>query len=120
MLAPITRIDFTDYSESIPAFAVVSLMCFTYNIAVGITAGFLLYPFCKLVRGKAREVGTRLVGAGRIIAAVLYFLSVQVGIPESHDSQEHCRVTAKTRPSASELVARKVVTCAWIYSWYRF
>ena len=56
MLAPIARIDFTDYSESIPAFAVVSLMCFTYNIAVGITAGFLLYPFCKLVQGKAREI----------------------------------------------------------------
>jgi AGZA family xanthine/uracil permease-like MFS transporter len=56
MLAPITRIDFTDYTESIPAFAVVSLMCFTYNIAVGITAGFLLYPFCKLVQGKAREI----------------------------------------------------------------
>ena len=56
MLAPISRIDFTDYTESIPAFAVISLMCFTYNIAVGITAGFLLYPFCKLVQGKAREV----------------------------------------------------------------
>lgn len=56
MLAPITRIDFTDYTESIPAFAVVSLMCFTYNIAVGITAGFLLYPFCKVVQGKAREI----------------------------------------------------------------
>jgi AGZA family xanthine/uracil permease-like MFS transporter len=56
MLAPIARIDFTDYTESIPAFAVVSLMCFTYNIAVGITAGFLLYPFCKLVQGKAREI----------------------------------------------------------------
>jgi AGZA family xanthine/uracil permease-like MFS transporter len=56
MLAPITRIDFTDYGESIPAFAVVTLMCFTYNIAVGITAGFLLYPFCKIVQGKAREI----------------------------------------------------------------
>jgi AGZA family xanthine/uracil permease-like MFS transporter len=56
MLAPITRIDFTDYTESIPAFAVVSLMCFTYNIAVGITAGFLLYPFCKVVQGNAREI----------------------------------------------------------------
>lgn len=56
MLAPITRIDFTDYAESLPAFAVVSLMCFTFNIAVGITAGFLLYPFCKLVQGRVREV----------------------------------------------------------------
>ena len=39
MLEPITRIDFSDYSESIPAFAVVTLMCFTFNIAVGISAG---------------------------------------------------------------------------------
>lgn len=60
MLAPITRIDFTDYAESIPAFAVVALMCFTFNIAVGITAGFLLYPFCKLVQGKARQIGAGL------------------------------------------------------------
>ena len=56
MLAPITRINFADYSESIPAFAVVSLMCFTFNIAVGITAGFILYPFCKLISGQARQI----------------------------------------------------------------
>lgn len=56
MLEPFARINFADYAESIPAFAVVSLMCFTYNIAIGITAGFLLYPFCKLVQGKAREI----------------------------------------------------------------
>ena len=56
MLAPVVKIDFGDYSESIPAFAVVSLMCFTFNIAVGISAGFILYPFCKLVCRKHREL----------------------------------------------------------------
>ena len=56
MLAPIVKIDFADYSESIPSFAVVSLMCFTFNIAVGISAGFVLYPFCKIVAGKFREL----------------------------------------------------------------
>jgi adenine/guanine/hypoxanthine permease len=56
MLEPVTRIDFRDYTESIPAFAVVTLMCFTFNIAVGITAGFVLYPLCKLVSGKAAEI----------------------------------------------------------------
>ena len=56
MLAPITRIDFADYSESIPAFAVVSLMAFTFNIAIGICAGFVLYPLCKMVAGKSREL----------------------------------------------------------------
>ena len=56
MLEPITKIDFHDYTESIPAFAVVTLMCFTFNIAVGITAGFVLYPLCKLVAGSIRQV----------------------------------------------------------------
>ena len=56
MLAPITRIDFTDYTESIPAFAVISLMAFTFNIAIGICAGFVLYPICKLVSGKRQQL----------------------------------------------------------------
>jgi AGZA family xanthine/uracil permease-like MFS transporter len=56
MLAPITKIRFDDFTELIPAFAVVALMSFTYNIGVGITAGFVLYPFCKLVAGRRHEV----------------------------------------------------------------
>jgi adenine/guanine/hypoxanthine permease len=56
MLAPITKINFNDYTESIPAFAVVSLMTFTFNIAVGICAGFVLYPLCKLVGGEGRVI----------------------------------------------------------------
>ena len=56
MLSPITHIDFTDYTESIPAFAVVSLMAFTFNIAIGICAGFVLYPICKLVSGRGHQL----------------------------------------------------------------
>jgi len=56
MLAPITHIDFGDYTESIPAFAVVVLMAFTFNIAIGICAGFVLYPLCKLVAGKIDQL----------------------------------------------------------------
>ena len=56
MLSPITRIDFTDLTESIPAFAVVSLMAFTFNIAIGICAGFVLYLICKLVSGKYEQL----------------------------------------------------------------
>lgn len=56
MLAPITRIPFDDFTELIPAFAVVALMSFTYNIGIGITAGFVLHPFCKVISGRSREV----------------------------------------------------------------
>jgi xanthine/uracil/vitamin C permease (AzgA family) len=45
----IRQIDFEDYLESVPSFAIVALTCFTFNIAIGITAGFVLYPLCKLV-----------------------------------------------------------------------
>jgi len=56
MLAPITHVDFGDYTESIPAFVVVVLMAFTFNIAIGICAGFVLYPVCKVVAGKPDQV----------------------------------------------------------------
>ena len=56
MLSPITRIDFADLTESIPAFAVVTLMAFTFNIAIGISAGFVLYPICKLVSGERGQL----------------------------------------------------------------
>jgi AGZA family xanthine/uracil permease-like MFS transporter len=56
MLSPITRIDFSDFSESVPSFAVVVLMAFTFNIAIGITAGFVLYPLCKLITGNGRNL----------------------------------------------------------------
>jgi AGZA family xanthine/uracil permease-like MFS transporter len=56
MITPITRIPFDDLTELVPAFGVLALMAFTYNVGVGMTAGFILYPFCKLVSGRVREV----------------------------------------------------------------
>ena len=56
MLAPIRNIDFSDYTESIPAFSVVALMAFTFNIAIGISAGFVMYPLCKLFGRKRADI----------------------------------------------------------------
>jgi AGZA family xanthine/uracil permease-like MFS transporter len=56
MLAPITKIRFDDYTELVPAFAVIALMSFTYNIGIGITAGFVLYPVCKVAAGRWAEI----------------------------------------------------------------
>ena len=52
----ITRIPFDDLTELVPAFGVIVLMAFTYNVGIGMTAGFVLYPFCKLISGRVREV----------------------------------------------------------------
>lgn len=56
MLESIIKINFKDYTESIPAFVVVILMSFTYNIGVGITGGFVLYPFLKIIAGRYKEI----------------------------------------------------------------
>ncbi len=56
MLSPITRINLKDYTELVPAFAVITLMSFTYNLGIGITAGFILYPLLKAIGGKYKEI----------------------------------------------------------------
>jgi AGZA family xanthine/uracil permease-like MFS transporter len=57
MVTPIRRIRFDDSTELVPAFATITLMSFTFNIGVGMTAGFVLYPLLKLAAGRGREVG---------------------------------------------------------------
>ncbi len=72
MLSPVTRIRFDDFTELIPAFAVVALMSFTYNIGIGITAGLALYPLCKVAAGRWREVRGGLWVLGGL--SVLFFI----------------------------------------------
>jgi AGZA family xanthine/uracil permease-like MFS transporter len=56
MMQPIKKMNFSEYSELIPAVAVIILMSFTYNIGVGLCSGFVLYPLFKVVSGKRKEV----------------------------------------------------------------
>lgn len=56
MVSAVTKINFEDYTELIPAFFVIVLMSFTFNLGIGITAGFLLYPIFKLIAGKVKEI----------------------------------------------------------------
>jgi len=69
MMSAVVKIDFTDMSEAIPAFATIALMSFTYNIGIGIMAGFVLYPFLKLVKGEFHELTWP-----RLVLGVLSFL----------------------------------------------
>jgi len=56
MLAPIVKLPFDDLTEAIPAFVVIILMCFTLNLGIGLTSGFVAYPLMKLLSGRGREV----------------------------------------------------------------
>ncbi len=74
MISPITRIDFSDYTEFIPALLTIALMVFTYNIGVGMTAGLITYPLLKGITGKAREVhlGMWIFGALSLLFYLFY------------------------------------------------
>ena len=56
MISAIIHIDFNDHTEWLPAFVTIVLMVFTYNLGIGITAGFVMYPLFKLLTGRTNEV----------------------------------------------------------------
>ncbi|OGU60964.1 MAG: guanine permease [Ignavibacteria bacterium RBG_13_36_8] len=56
MMSPIAKINFDDLKELIPVFVTITLMSFTYNLGIGMTAGFVVYPLTSLVSGKIKEV----------------------------------------------------------------
>ena len=56
MMSTAGRLHWDDLSEAIPAFAVITLMCFTYNIGIGMTAGFIVYPVFKIFSGETGKV----------------------------------------------------------------
>ncbi|OGD17775.1 MAG: guanine permease [Candidatus Aminicenantes bacterium RBG_16_63_16] len=76
MMSSAVKIDFTDLTELIPAFATIVMMIFTYNIANGLTAGLVLYPVFKIAAGRAREVN-----AGSVVLGLLCLVYYVFGLP---------------------------------------
>lgn len=56
MMHSITKIEWKDYGESIPAFLVMLTMPLTFSIATGIAFGFISYATLKLFTGRGKEV----------------------------------------------------------------
>ncbi len=74
MLSPMRHLEFNDLTEVIPAFTIIVLMSFTYNIGIGMTAGFVVYPLIKTLAGRGREVpaGLWVLGALSLLFFVFY------------------------------------------------
>lgn len=56
MMEPVTKINFADYLEAIPAFLTIAMMPFTFSIADGIVWGMLAYTVLRLFSGRHKEV----------------------------------------------------------------
>lgn len=56
MMSPITKINFSDYTEAIPAFLTIVMMPFAYSIAEGIVFGMVSYVVLKAISGKFKDI----------------------------------------------------------------
>ena len=72
MLGSVTKIEFDDLTELVPAFVTITMMVFTYNIANGLTAGLVVYPIGKLAAGRYRELSGGTVALGGL--CLIYYI----------------------------------------------
>lgn len=56
MMAPVKEIDFTEFSEAIPAFLCLILIPFTYSISDGILISMIAYVVLNLICGKFKKI----------------------------------------------------------------
>ncbi len=72
MMMSITRIEWSNAAEAVPAFLIVLGVPLSYSIADGLALGFISYPVVKLISGQGRDVKWPMY----VIAAVLvaYFV----------------------------------------------
>jgi AGZA family xanthine/uracil permease-like MFS transporter len=69
MLSPIKELDFSDFSETIPAFICIIAMPLAYSIAEGITLGVLSYVLINMIAGNFKKLSI-----GMYILAILFIL----------------------------------------------
>jgi adenine/guanine/hypoxanthine permease len=75
MMQNVAKIEWKDYTESIPAFLIIVGIPFSYSIADGLALGFISYAVVKGFSGRAREISwlTYLLA----IVLVVYFVFVR-------------------------------------------
>jgi len=73
MMTQIKKIDWDDLGIALPAFLTIILMPFTYNISVGIGAGFITHVLIRVFQGRGKEIHALLYLVSGLF--MIYFLS---------------------------------------------
>lgn len=72
MISPIKNLDFNDLTNVIPVFFMIALMCFSFNLGIGLTAGFLTYLIIKVFSGRFNEISAGMWVLG--ILSLIFFI----------------------------------------------
>ncbi len=75
MMQNVQKVDWRDYSESVPAFLTMIGIPLSYSIADGLALGFISYPIIKLFSGKGRDIVWLTYALA--IVLVVYFIFVR-------------------------------------------
>jgi adenine/guanine/hypoxanthine permease len=72
MMSTMEQIKVQDLTELIPILTTIVMITFTYNLGIGMTAGFVIYPVLKVLSGRHQEVslGGWILG----IISLLFFM----------------------------------------------
>lgn len=76
MLDSIVKVDFSDITESLPAFITLIMMPFASSISEGIIFGGITYVIVKLLTGKAKEISPLMY-----VLAVLFIIKLFLSSP---------------------------------------
>ncbi|MET3876192.1 NCS2 family permease [Chitinophaga sp. OAE865] len=73
MMGAVTKIDFNDVTEAIPAFLAIVMMPYSYSIAEGIVFGMLSYVLLKVLTGQYKSISPVMY-----VLAVLFIITFLV------------------------------------------
>ncbi|HQH26392.1 MAG TPA: NCS2 family permease [Oligoflexia bacterium] len=79
MMQSAAKIEWSDFSESVPAFLVLAGIPLAYSIADGLALGFIAYPVIKLFSGRGREVNCLMYVLAVVLALYFVFVRSQMG-----------------------------------------
>ncbi|HEY8918325.1 MAG TPA: NCS2 family permease [Chitinophaga sp.] len=73
MMSAVTKIDFNDVTEAIPAFLAIVMMPYSYSIAEGIVFGMLSYVLLKILTGQYKAISPVMY-----VLAVLFIVAMLI------------------------------------------
>ncbi len=79
MMRNVTKIDWINEAEAIPAFITFISIPLTYSIADGLALGFIAYPIVKLLSGQGKDVKWLMYVLALVLAAYLIIVRGMLG-----------------------------------------
>jgi AGZA family xanthine/uracil permease-like MFS transporter len=86
MIEPIRNIDFSDYTESIPAFICIIIMPLSYSISDGILLGLIFYVLLNMLCGKFKKITITMYVLATLFILKYIFIVAEPKVVETPDN----------------------------------